>query len=125
MADSLMRKGIDKLEQKYVPQANAQSMFVPSEQYRSILPLLDVWGYEDNDKDVQDKGKFIYENCVAMNKDKPQDSLTSILTDLGATKWNESKLERVYRYFRLKGEADKVLAYHGLLNKEIDELRGK
>jgi hypothetical protein len=125
MADSLMRKGIDKLEEKYIPQVAPNTAFVPSEQYRSIMPLLDIWGYQDNDKDVSEKGIYIYDNCVAINKDKPQDALTSILTDLGATKWNESKLERVYRYFRLKGEADKVLAYHGLLNKEIDELRGK
>jgi len=125
MAEGLARASINKLEEKYIPRVAPNTAFVASEQYRSILPLLDVWGYEDNDKDIQDKGKFIYDKLVTANKDKPQDELTSILTNLGATKWNESKLERVYRYFRLKGEADKVLAYHGLLNKEIDELRGK
>jgi len=121
MADSMIRNVIEKMKAEVSVKQN--DIFIPSEQYRSILPLLDVWGYEDNDEDVKIKSKYIYDKLLTLNKDKPSDELTSILTNLGATKWNENKLNRVYRYFRLKGEADKALNYHNLLNKEIDELK--
>jgi len=123
--ESMAKEAIKILETKYIPQPASPLMFTPQDQYRQILPLLDVWGYQDNDKDVSDKAKFIYDKLVEINKDNPAEALTSILVDLGATKWNESKLERINKYFHLRGEAEKVLKYHDLISKEIDGLKGK
>jgi hypothetical protein len=125
MAEGIIKAAIEKLESKHIPQASIDSVFVPEERYRSILPLLNVWGYRDNDSDIQEKAKYIYSSLLEINKDNPSDTLTTLLTELGATRWNDSKLERVYKYFHLRGEAEKALKYHDLLNKEINELKGK
>jgi hypothetical protein len=100
--EGIAKEAIKILETKYIPQPASPLMFTPQDQYRQILPLLDVWGYQDNDKDVSDKAKFIYDKLVELNKENPAEALTTLLVDLGATKWNESKLDRINKYFHLR-----------------------
>lgn len=124
MSEGMIKKAITKLETKYIPQASS-TLFSPAEGYRFIMPLLDVWGSDSEDDKVAEKVKFIHDKLVENNKDRPQDSLISLLTTLGAVKFGESKLDKVYKYFNLQKESEKALKYHNLLNDEIGNLVNK
>lgn len=121
MADAIIKSAIQNLEQKYMPSIGSPQIFVPSEQYRSIFPQLEVWGKDTEDVSVLEKVKYIYDQLLAIHKDKPNEVLVSLLVDLGATKFGESKVDKVYKYFHLSKEAEKATKYRDLL---LDELNG-
>ncbi len=124
MSEGMIKKAITRLETKYIPQLSS-TLFSPQEQYKFIMPLLDVWGSSYEDEKVEEKVKFIYDKLVEENKDRPQDSLISLLTTLGAVKFGESKLDKVYKYFNLQKESEKALKYHYLISDEINNLVNK
>jgi hypothetical protein len=123
MAEGLMRAAINKLEIKYIPQPINPQVFVPQEQYRSFFPLLEIFGSLVDDKDTQEKVKYIYDKMIALNKLAPHDELMRILSEIGETKWNESKLDKIYKYLNLSHEAEKALKYYDLIKGEIETLK--
>jgi len=80
--------------------------------------MLEVWGKEVSDQDNQEKVKFISESL-----DKSKDSLLHILTEIGITPQGETKLGRVYKYLRLRQQADKALKNFENINRNMNYLR--
>ena len=86
---------------------------------RGIYEMLEIYGKETADPDTQDKVKFIQEALG----DQPKDNLLHIITELGATPLGETKMGRVYKYLRLKQQADKALKHFETINREINFMR--
>jgi len=147
MSDGMMRNAIQQLETRRMPQASPIESFIPTEQYRSIYPLLEVWGKDGDNQVSQDKTKYIFDRLSENKSSPPAHTLISLLTELGAVNFGESKLDKVYRFFHLHKEAckiknyferlveertphsllaaKKIAKYHKVLTKEIASARSK
>ena len=86
---------------------------------RGIYEMLEVYGKETADPDTTDKVKFI-QDALGEN---PKDSLLHIITELGATPLGETKMGRVYKYLRLKQQADKALKHFENINRDLNFMR--
>jgi len=123
MAEGMIKQAIANMSSKHIPSsAPANSVFVPQEQYRRIFPLLDVWGSDTESTKVQEKVKFIFGNLSA---DNPDDSLISVLIELGGMHPGETKLDKVYKYFNLRRESMKMIGYHNAIARKINEGRAE
>lgn len=91
----------------------------PPEIDRSLFENLDVWGREAFDPDTQDKVKFIGDYL----KDRNGLSIHSIITELGATPLGITKLERIYKYLRLKQQGEKISQQMSSINNELEVIK--
>ena len=86
---------------------------------RGIYEMLEVYDKATRDPDTTDKVKFI-QDALGEN---PKDSLLHIITELGATPLGETKMGRVYKYLRLKQQADKALKHFENINRDLNFMR--
>lgn len=125
MSETMIRGAISRLESKYIPQVAASTNFIPQDEYKRLFPLLEVWDKATQDPNIQERVKFIYDKLLEKDKNNPADYLISVLTQIGAVQFGESKLDKIYKYFHLHKEAEKALRYHNLLLDELKALEAK
>ena len=97
----------------------APTQFTMPDVDRGLYEMLEVYGKDTSDPDTQEKVKFIQDALG----EHPKDSLLHIITELGATPTGETKMGRVYRYLRLKLQADKALRHFESINRDINFMR--
>lgn len=116
----MMDKAVISIKKKIIPQAVQPQPTRP--EYERLFPLLEVWNLQQNDPDSKQKTQFIYDYINSKKEDgkSVEDTLLNILTTIGATPIGESKLNRIYRYCRLKEQADKTLKKYEIIRKEMD-----
>jgi hypothetical protein len=56
--------------------------------------------------------------------EKPKDELMHIITELGITPLGETKLGRVYKYLRLRNQADKIIKHYENVKANMNSLKG-
>lgn len=122
MAEGMARIAIETLKAKFNPLTSQPSIFVPSEEYRNLFDVLEIWDKETADPDIQDKTKFIYDTLKDVGN--PKEQIVSLVTTLGITPQGDTKLNRVYRYLKLQKEAIKVNKYHETLTNEMKAIQG-
>ena len=126
MAEGMIKQAIESMSSKYIPSSSpVNSVFVPQEQYRRIFPLLDVWGSDTENPKVHEKVRFIFDNLTIEKTDNPDDSLISVLIELGGVNPGETKLDKVYKYFNLRRESLKMIGYHNAIVHKINEGRAE
>jgi hypothetical protein len=102
------------------PEITPQPLVAPPVEIdRSLFETLEVWGREAFDPDTQDKVKFVNDYL----KDNKGLNVISIITELGATPLGTTKLDRVYKYLRLRHQADKISLQGETINKEIENMK--
>ena len=107
----------DKPVEQPIKQQEIKS--TPSEVDISLYDILECYGKDAFDPDTVDKIKFI-SDCIIGDK---KDGIISILTELGATPFGTTKLERVYRFLKLREQADKVRRQGDIINTEIESIK--
>lgn len=121
MADGLIRAGIEKLEQKYMPKQSASTVFIPQEAYRSLFNLLEVWGKDTEQTDIQDKVKFIYDKLK--KEGEPDKVLMSLLTILGIPQPGDNRVDQVWKFLHLQDNADKARQYYDSLIDQLNSIK--
>jgi hypothetical protein len=111
MAEGMFRQATENLSMRYIPQPSSPASFVPSEEYRTIYPLLEIWGRDGDSQEVKEKVEYIYGRLKEDESSSPAHNLISLLTDLGAVPFGDSKIDKVYRFFRLHKEASRLQSY--------------
>ncbi len=109
------------VEQPQVVQEEVVPVIVntPAEVEINLFEVLEVWGSDVYDQEVKEKVKFI---SGVLGGDK-KDAILSISTELGSTPMGTSKLDRIYKYLRLKEQANKVLEHHKILEEEMKTMK--
>ena len=110
-------QAVEDLRKNYSPQK-----FTPSlEEFRSIYGMLEIWGKDSEAQEIKDKVKFVWDSLKSQGD--PSDLLLSIFTELGITPLGDTKLNRAYRYIRLKMEGEKLEKHKELIDKELKGLK--
>ena len=114
--DELLQSAITKIRTKVSPKSvlDTKGVFVPEEEYRSLMPMLDL--FEESDEDELKRAKYIYDFLG----ENPKDKLLSIYTKLGQTPPNERKIDRVYKYCRLQEQSNKALTRYEQLQGDLN-----
>jgi len=116
-APTLTQKAVESVTKKYIP----SRAIVPEEKFKSIFDKLEVWDKDRNDEDLISKTKYIYDNLLP-NGD-PKSQLTKIFTILGSTPLGETKIDRVYRYIRLRQQAQEHITNYENVSREIEGMK--
>lgn len=119
MADGILKSAVQILEKKHLPPQDSTQVHVPEDAYKHLFDILDVWDSDRDDTDIQTKTKFISD----VLGENPRDRLVGIFTEIGVTPPGETKVERVYKYLKLRTQADKILNHYEQVQREIHGLR--
>jgi hypothetical protein len=122
MAEGIIKTAIESIKNKILPPSPAPTVFIPSEEYRSIYGFLEVWDKDRENPENQDKTRYIYDTLKEQGD--PKTLIMDILLQLGETPLAESKIDRVYRYLRLSKDADRAGKYYELLQTQLKTIRG-
>ena len=114
---------INNIKKEAFAENKAASVFLPSEEYRSLYHLLDIYGSIQEDKDTQDKVKYIHETLKEQGNTK--EILFGLISDLGICPFNESQLNRIWKFINLNKKAQQAKKYWDNINTEIEQLKGK
>jgi len=108
-------------EQPKVAQEEVSRILVstPPEVDRGLFDMMEIYGRDCSDPDIQEKVKYVSDALG----DHPKDNLLHILTEIGQTPMGETKLGRVYKYLRLRQSADKALKQYQNIQKDMNYLR--
>ena len=120
MENELLDKAIVRLKQKKLPSVSGQTNFVPQNEHTHIFDMLEVWDKDCTDEDVNLKTKFIYDTLKEIGN--PKDQLISLFTILGANPPFETKVNRIYKYLKLKVQANKHISQYENIQREINAL---
>jgi len=123
MSDGMIRMAVKNLVKKYIPQKTSSDIYVPSEAYRGIMDLLEIWGSQAEDPEIQEKTKYIYDQLLEAGD--PREQIISIVTALGVTPIADSKVNRVWKFVHLTDKAKKTRAYYDNIQAEIHSLHKK
>jgi len=124
MSEGMIHNAITNLETKYVPQKTASDIYVPQEAYRSLYDLLDIWGENRDDNEVQSQTKYIFDKLSETKQDIKQ-QLLSIINSIGVIPTDDTRINRVWKYLHLKDNALKARSYYNTLVGELEQLRAK
>jgi len=124
MADQMIRAALTNLEHKYIPQKTATDVYVPQEAYRSLFDLLDVYGNDRDNAELQTKTKYIWEKLSA-NKQDVKQQLLDIINTLGVIPVGDTRINRIWKYINLMENAGRVKKYHDTLISELEQLKQK
>ena len=113
---------IANLRKEYLPNVASPSIFIPSEEYRSLYETLDVIGKDVNDTQIQSQVKYIWDTLEEQGN--PKDLIIDVITNL-AIPTNETRLIQVWKYLRLLSKSNRILKYHNLLQDEINQMKKK
>ncbi len=117
--EGILKSAINIVEKKYTPTQPSTQVFVPEEQYKSLYDMLQVWDEARTDEDVQSKTKFIYD----ILGENPRDGLMNVITEIGITPQGQNRVDRVYKYLRLKNQANKLMSQYEHLQGELNGFR--
>jgi len=81
--------------------------------------MLEVYDKSASDPDIQEKVKYIQDSLG----EQPKDELMHIITELGITPLGDTKLNRVWKYLRLKQQSDKVLKHYENIKANMNSMR--
>jgi len=109
-----VKKVVKETEVKEAP-----TSFTMPEIDRGLWEMLEVYGRNIHDPDVEEKVKFIQDNLG----DHPKDNLMHIITELGLTPMGETKLGRVYKYLRLRNQADKIIKHYETVKTQMNSMK--
>lgn len=122
MADGILKeaneKAVTKLKEKYL---GSMSVSPKLEEWHGIYDILEVWDSGREDADNKEKTKYVWETLKAQGE--PKDQLLSIFSIIGSTPFGETKLNRVYKYLKLKASANKALNEYENIQRDINALR--
>jgi hypothetical protein len=121
MSEGMVKSAVQTMRENIASRAPLPQGYVPSEPYPKLFNMLEVWGSDTDDREVHEKAKFIYE--ALKGEGEPLEKLVSLFTELGATPVGDTKLNRVYRYLKLKNEAKKVMQHFDVLAGEMNSLK--
>ena len=110
----MLSQAITKIENRVLPGLNTDRVMT-SEPHMQLLPLLQV--FELADEHTREQVKFIYDYLME-NGGNPKDQIVSLHSKLGADKGN-SLVGRVWKYLKLKAEANKALARYENIQKDL------
>jgi len=116
----LLSRAIVKIREKNRPKVNTPEQYVPEAQHKSLLDMLEVWGQDREAEDSNEKARYIYDTLSPQGK--PKEILMSIFTELGVTPMGEKKIDRVYRFIKLRNQAAKALQQFDHYQKEISAI---
>jgi hypothetical protein len=111
-----LNKAIDTMREKAFP-----NIVIPQEEWKSIYDMLEVWDKQREDQDIQGKTKTIYD--FIKEHGDPKDTLVTIFTTIGSTPVGDTKVNRVFRYVKLKMQAEKTLKEYETIQNEINYMR--
>jgi len=86
---------------------------------RGLYAMLEVYDKSASDPDIQEKVKYIQDSLG----ETPKDELMHIITELGITPLGDTKLNRVWKYLRLKQQSDKVLKHYENIKANMNSMR--
>jgi hypothetical protein len=84
-----------------------------------LWEMLEVYGRDSSDPDVQEKVKYISDALG----ERPKDSLMHIITELGLTPQGDTKLGRIYKYLKLRQQADKIIKHYETVKNQMNYMR--
>jgi len=91
----------------------------PPEVDRGLYEMMEIYGRDCSDPDIQEKVKYVSDTLG----EHPKDNLLHIFTEIGQTPVGETKLGRVYKYLRLRQSADKALKQYENIKKNMNYMR--
>ena len=118
--DDALKSAVVKLEHKLLTKDNPEPTRLetsPEEAYKQLYPMLEIWDADREDEDFQNKTKFIHE--FLSEQGNPRDILLNIFTSLGSTPPTDTKVARIYKYCRLRNEANKALKKYETIQRDI------
>ena len=121
--DQLLDSAIIKIRHKIMPQAmTAQpSMYTQEPTYHILYPLLDIWDKDRLDEDIEKKTQYIYDYLDTHKENNTiKDTLVDILTKIGITPPTETRLERIYKYCKLRKQAESIMREFEYIEREIN-----
>ncbi len=112
-------KAVAKEEPKTETSINSSTAFVLPDIDRGLYEMLEVYGRDIQDPDIEEKVKYIQDTLG----EHPKDELMHIITELGITPMGETKLNRIWKYQRLKQQADKILKHYETVKANMNSMR--
>jgi len=112
-----LQSAIEQVREKFIPSVKA---FSPEPVYKQLYPILQIFDIPDTETD--NHIEYVY-NYLIDNKIDPKNGIVNIQTELGATPSLERFIDRVYRYCKLRVEANKTMQHYTNLENEIKQMR--
>jgi len=100
-------------------EVNRLISITPPDVDRGLYAMLEVYDKSASDPDIQEKVKYIQDSLG----ETPKDELMHIITELGITPLGDTKLNRVWKYLRLKQQSDKVLKHYENIKANMNSMR--
>ena len=111
-----LNSAIVKMRIKSQPQVETDKPFI-SEPHKGLFPLLDIWGEEGQDSEVNERVKFIHE-FLTDEQGTARDKIMHILNELPAIS-NDKTIDRIWKFCRLKNEYRNTITRAEKLNQRI------
>ena len=117
----LLQSAIISIRAKSATKSSTDSStFIPEEAHRGLYPILEIFGEESQDPDVDDKAKFIHE-FLTNEQGTARDNIMHILNELPPIS-NETTLNRIWKYCRLKNEYRNTIKRAETLNQRMQKI---
>ena len=111
----LLDQAILQVKSKLYPSLGKDPSFVP-EPHTQLFSVLQVFGIPDGD--VVDKVKYIYDYLAERGKN-PKEDVIDIYSNMASIS-DIPLVDRVYKFCKLKDQADRALRHYKALEREIN-----
>jgi len=111
----LLEQAILKVKSKLYPSLGKDPSFVP-EPHTQLFSVLQVFGVPD--EDIVDKVKYIYD-YLAERGNNPKEQVIDIYSNMASIS-DIPLVDRVYKFCKLKDQADRALRHYKTLEREIN-----
>jgi len=116
--EDLLSQAIVKVRNKVAPSSDMKVNLTPEPLYKQLYDSLQVFDIPDTIDDSH--VEYVY-NFLMDNGGNPRDQIMHIHSELGAI-GNEKLLDRVYKYCRLKSDANKLMQRYENTMRDLNAL---
>lgn len=117
-----LARGILQLKQKNMPNFKTDSSTFAYQSHKQLYKFLQIFDFPDEDTDKQ--VQYIW-NFLSEDGGDPRDKIVKLNTKLGAVRFGETMIDRIYKYCRLRSEARRALGQYENLQRDMAALGTK
>ena len=125
---SLLQSAVVKVKTKVMPHAMTPptTTHTQAPPHEVLYPLLEIWDNGRKNEGTQQQTQYIFDFLDAAKGDKTiKDMVIGVLTKIGATPIGETRIDRVWKYCKLRKRSRSIMGEYNQVQRDIDALSNR